>query len=90
VLEGYGQTESSAGLTAQAAWDVGQVGHVGFPLTCVELKVCPIVLMLLFALFLFFEISLSMFLKWITCTLTSRIHEARSATEAHALAKVSF
>jgi len=42
VLEGYGQTESSAALCAQAPWDVGQVGHVGFPITCCELKLVDV------------------------------------------------
>jgi len=42
VLEGYGQTESSAALTAQAPWDVGMVGHVGFPITSIELKLVDV------------------------------------------------
>lgn len=42
VLEGYGQTESSAALTAQASWDVGTVGHVGFPITSIELKLVDV------------------------------------------------
>jgi long-chain acyl-CoA synthetase len=42
VIEGYGQTESSAALTAQAPWDVTQVGHVGFPILSIELKLVDV------------------------------------------------
>jgi len=42
VVEGYGQTENSAALSVQAAWDVGTVGHVGFPLPTVEIKLVDV------------------------------------------------
>jgi len=42
VLEGYGQTESSAAVSAQQPWDLGTVGHVGFPISTCEIKLVDV------------------------------------------------
>jgi len=42
VVEGYGQTEATAGLTIQEPWDIGTVGHVGFPFANIELKLVDV------------------------------------------------
>jgi len=42
VLEGYGQTESAACISAQLPWDLGTVGHVGFPVPTCEVKLVDV------------------------------------------------
>jgi len=42
VLEGYGQTESAACITAQHPWDLGTVGHVGYVIPTVEVKLVDV------------------------------------------------
>ena len=42
MLEGYGQTECSAACSATPMWDQGNVGHVGIPLPCCEIKLVSV------------------------------------------------
>jgi len=41
VVEGYGQTESSAGITSTLLWDT-KTGHVGVPFSCNEVKLVDV------------------------------------------------
>jgi long-chain acyl-CoA synthetase len=42
VIEGYGQTEATAALTAGQMWDVKTTGHVGFPIGNTEIKLVDV------------------------------------------------
>jgi long-chain acyl-CoA synthetase len=42
VAEGYGQTEATAAVTVTDGTDHNAGGHVGYPLTCSEVKLVDV------------------------------------------------
>jgi len=42
VLEGYGQTEGTAGATLSHPDDISSIGHVGGPISCCEIKLVDV------------------------------------------------